>query len=121
MGIRLLFLIFALLPLASYADEPRLDYQALGTGVALLVAPAPFSGNGLDLMHDGWELEGFSYAATDILDRAFPKELNWLSPVLVGSADLLYRTGEGMDDLTRRKLVCDLLGVAARVSLDFKF
>jgi len=38
------------------------------------------------------------------------------------AADILYRSGEDLgQDLTRRKLACDLLGVLGRVSVDFKF
>ena len=118
-----LFLIIGLILSATVclADEPKLDYQALGTGVGLLVAPAPFIGSDLSLGHS-WELEGFSYAATDVMGRILPKEVNWASPTLIASADLLYRAGEGLNnDLIRRKLACDWLGVLARVEVDIKF
>lgn len=104
-----------------FADEHKLDYQALGTGVGLLAAPAPFTGTDLSLSHT-WELEGFSYAATDVMGRILPKDIGWAAPVLIASADLLYRSGEGLEnELTRRKLACDWLGVLGRVSVDIKF
>lgn len=118
-----LFLITALGVMTSVclADEPKLDYQALGTGVGLLAAPAPFVGSDLSLGHT-WELESFSYAATDVMGRIIPKEVNWMAPVLIGGADLLYRSGEGLDNsLTQRKLACDLMGVIGRVAVDIKF
>lgn len=116
-----LIAVFGMLVSICLADEPKLDYQALGTGVGLLAAPAPFVGNDLSLGHT-WELEGFSYAATDVMGRLFPKDLNWVAPILMASADLLYRSGEGLEnDLTRRKLACDWLGVLGRVSVDIKF
>lgn len=118
----LFFILFLCICLNNAnADEPKLDYQAIGTGVGLLAVPAPFTGSDLSLGHT-WELEGFSYAATDVMGRILPKYVGWVAPVLIASADLLYRSGEGLEnDLTRRKLACDWLGVLGRVSVDIKF
>ena len=101
--------------------EPEADWKPVGVGMGLLVAPIPLLPPDMDLGH-AWEIEGFSYASTDILGRFMPKEYWFLSPICVGVADTIYRAGEGLNsDLIRRKWACDLLGITARVSLEIKF
>lgn len=121
MGMKfLLFTTFLVLAGMAHADEPQLDYRPLGVGVGMLIAPIGMTDSGLPWGH-AIELEGFSYAATDIMDRLVP-EKPFLGLVIIGAADILYRSGEDLgQDLTRRKLACDLLGVLGRVSVDFKF
>lgn len=93
-------------------------------GVGMLVAPLAVADPQLSVGHS-WELEGFSYAATDIFYRFFPKDFKFMAPVLVGSLDLMYRIGElrgtKADDLVCRKLSMDLTGVLARVVIEVKF
>jgi|SRR6185369_729827 len=102
-------------PTPSDTDTVR----ALCVGTGLLFAPLPFTNKDLSLGHS-LELEGFSYAATDVGYRFFPKDLKWLSPVLVLLLDFGYRSeqfGKGNDDLAWRKFCCDVLGVVARVTI----
>lgn len=116
-------LLLSLLSLVGVAgaDEPKLDLQSSLVGAGLLIAPAPFTGPDLSLGH-AWELEGFSYAVTDIGERILPKGYQFMSPIAVGLLDGFYRGGEGFgNDLIRRKFICDLLGILGRVSLDIKF
>lgn len=117
----LIFFLTFLALIGCYADEPKLDYQALGTGIGLLAAPIPLADGQLSWGH-AIELEGFSFAATDIGKRILPKDLDFVAPVAVGVLDLMYRAGEGLESPTiQKKLVCDWLGVLGRVSLDIKF
>jgi hypothetical protein len=102
------------------SSPTQLDYRPIGTGVGLLVLPIGMSDSQLPWGH-AIELEGFSYAATDIMERVI-HEKPWVGPVIIGAADILYRSGEDLSqDLTRRKLACDLLGVVGRVAVDIKF
>ena len=114
------FVLLALIARQLHA-EPEVDWKPVGIGTGLLVAPIPMASSDLSWGHT-IELEGWSYAATDIFGRFLPKDYWFLSPIMVTVVDTMYRAGEGLDqDLTRRKLACDLLGVAGRVTIEIKF
>lgn len=103
----------------KYGDA---DWQPAFVGMGLLVAPIKLTSKDNSWGH-AIELEGWSYAATDIFGRFLPKEQWYMAPVIVTLIDLIYRTGEdgSLNDLHRRELACDLLGVAGRVAVEIKF
>lgn len=116
-----MFVMLAAMACRLHAEEPNPDWKAAEVGTGLLLAPVPVTSPDLSWGH-AIELEGWSYAATDVFGRFLPKDQWFLAPVMVGVLDTVYRAGEGLDgDLTRRKLACDLLGVVGRVSLEIKF
>lgn len=88
---------------------------------SLLLAPAPFTGNGMTMML-GWEHEGLTYMATDLGYRVLPKDFGWVSPVGIWIICALYHIGEMNDpvstDLAKRKLAIDSFGVLGRVSVN---
>lgn len=91
-------------------------------GSALVFAPLGFDSPDLSVGH-AWELEGFTYAGTDLGWRFLPKDIAWMSPVIMTGLVLAYRLpemGRGADDMILRKLGADLLGVAARVVIELE-
>jgi len=113
---------FALASLAHSQESPNWQPAIVGTG--LILAPMALQSPDLSWGH-GMELEGWSYAATDVFGRFLPKGFWFLSPIVIGAVDGLYRKGEMNDKastaLATRKLGCDLLGVVGRVAVEIKF
>lgn len=118
--ILLLFAIYCLISLAieeAYADELQpFDLKPAIVGTVLLIDTLPFVNKDLSWGHS-IELEGWSYAATDIIGRFLPKEAWPMAPVIVTVFDVMYRIGEP----NQGKLACDLLGVFGRVCVEIKF
>ena len=104
----------------AQAQEKNLpNWQPAIVGAGLIFAPVALQSNDLSWGH-GMELEGWSYAATDILGRFLPKDFWFLSPIVIGAVDGMYRAGENTP-LAYRKLACDLTGVLGRVAVEIKF
>lgn len=103
---------------SARADE--LNWQPAIVGIGLLTAPIALTDSYNTYGH-ALELEGFSYAATDIFDRFLPSNDWFVGPLLVGMADSAYRIGEmnGGDKEAGKELVCDFFGVIGRVTVKF--
>ncbi|HVZ80282.1 MAG TPA: hypothetical protein VHE12_05690 [bacterium] len=110
--------------LQAAQTEPKLNWAPALTGVSLLMGPIPLSSQDLPWGH-ALELEGWSYAATDIFQRFLPKGYGWLAYPIVLAVDAIYRAGElnqGHDDLALRKGLCDLGGIVAHAEVEiFQF
>ena len=110
---------------AEPADE-TLNYKPVAVGMGFLLVPICLTGdsNGLDWGH-AIELEGFSYAETDIIADFLPKDFKFMAPIISLGANSLYRigelTGKPSDDLIYRKIIADDLGIAGWVVLKIKF
>jgi hypothetical protein len=114
-----IILVFLLASLVHARENDSL--RAVGVGLSLLVAPAQLTDQNLSLGHT-WEIEGFSFAATDILYRIVPKELDFLAPVLAFLGDAAYRAPElsgPNGGLAMRKFECDCLGIVGRITFSF--
>jgi len=99
------------------------DWGPFFTGLGLIIAPWKLKGDGVDF-NKAIELEGWSYAATDIIDRFLPKQGKPMAPVMVTLFNVGYRLLEdgGLNSATnRRKLLFDELGVLGRVEIEIKF
>jgi len=119
--------LFALVYIALTVHEARADeYQPVKTGlvaIGFVWAPLFLMNDELTYTH-AIELEGWSSSATFIGDEIFTKDLRWLSPVIVETFCVLWRTGEmggKGDGLAWRKLGADTLGVLGTtlIKLDF--
>jgi hypothetical protein len=105
------------------APENQPNWKAAGIGIGMLVAPIPFTGNGLDLGHT-WELEGFSFTATYVFGQWLPKNEYIFAPIFAAFGCGAYRALEATPstvDLERRKFACDLLGILGEISFEVKF
>ena len=104
-----------------HAEEPNLDWKAAGVGMGLLISPLAVTDPYLSWGH-AIELEGWSYAATDIFGRFLPKDFWYIAPLMVLAVDSTYRAGEGFEKKgTGEKYACDLLGIAGRVTVEIDF
>ena len=123
-------LVIILCALAVYAfakpvhAEQNADWKPAIVGTGLLLAPIPVCGNGLEWGH-AIELEGFSYAETDIVARFLPENVRPVAPFLCFFVNTIYRVGELSggkgDDLVIRKAIADDLGIVGWVSINIKF
>jgi hypothetical protein len=107
-------------PRVATAEEGHDFAKPFLVGSVLVFAPMGFDGGGLTWGH-AIELEGFTYAATDLGFRFLPEEISFLSPVIMTGLVFAYRLPEmglGRDDLIWRKVGADLLGVVCRVVIE---
>ena len=110
---------------AEPADE-TLNYKPVAVGMGFLLAPICLTGdsNGLDWGH-AIELEGFSYAETDIIADFLPKDLKFFAPIISFEINTLYRMtelqGKPGDYLVFKKMIADDMGIAGWTVLKIKF
>lgn len=104
------------IPSKAHADEYSLHLKPFVQGIVLITAPIPMTGKDLPWDHS-IGLSCISYAGTQLGFEFFPKKYGFLSPIIVGGFDIIYRAGEWKEpnDLAKRKLACDLLGVATAI------
>jgi hypothetical protein len=126
-----MFLSFAAICRAQ--DTPIIpeDFAPVVAGTELLLGPIPFTGDGTDLMHDGWELDGFSFAVCTVWDgilRSFfgvpAVDCDIAVPLMVATVTTGYRIGEMTSkqqaDLAWRHEGMDLVGDVAWITFKLR-
>lgn len=121
-------LVFLLLPFIGHCEgvgDGRLKTYdpalTMVVGSAMFLAPLCTQTTDVSVM-SGWEHGAFGYAWTALGVHFLPRNLNWLSPIIVSTVFLVYRIpqfGHGNDDENWRKCVNEQLGVVGATLVEF--
>ena len=90
-------------------------WQPVIVGTGMMTATIPFTSDTLSWGHS-IELEGWSYAATDVFGRIIGDKNWWAAPLFVAMLDGLYRAGEKNSG---NQLMCDYLGILGATTVHF--